>query len=225
MTTINDARANMASLALDAVGAHAPLSLSAATQPRGTDYLDLIAPGETPAMAAQMAKMSGCGLVVRGLWRKFGFQDPELCGRYVVGAAVELIAKLARQATAGVAPPCPAHTAATLRAAGVQLDHNDPAWVPDVFDPHAWDGDVFLLEGPEHVATVVGVVCPEAPTTLELLVDSVDGGQVGSFGQFIARRRRELVQRSGGLVPTLDGRPVVGWFSFEALFNAYCPPS
>jgi hypothetical protein len=40
--------------------------------PRYEEYLDIIAPGETPERQREMAEMSGCALVVAGIWRAVG---------------------------------------------------------------------------------------------------------------------------------------------------------
>lgn len=42
-----------------------------ASEPTRAAYLDLIAPGETPTRAAEMALMSGCALVARAVLRAF----------------------------------------------------------------------------------------------------------------------------------------------------------
>lgn len=74
-------------------------------------------------------------------------------------------------------------------------------------------GDVVEVDGPMHVLTVVGV---ERPAGGNPVIVSVDGGQVGGGGlQAITLRRREWFL--GGGVPSLDGRPVVGWLDVSKL--------
>ena len=107
----------MVCLALGYVGTTAP----------AIEYLDLIAPGETDARRAEMAKMSGCALVVRGLWRLAGVGHPRLDRPYVTGKAVEDVVSIAREADA-------------LRA----------VLVPE-------PGDVVHVVGSEHVYVAVAV--------------------------------------------------------------------
>ena len=94
-----------------------------------------------------MANMSGCALVVRGLWRLAGFDDARLRAPYHVGSAVELLMAMAREAGALV----------TLEAGA------EPT-----------PGDVFLLTTPqEHVATFQRAI--DLPSGRWWC--SVDGGQ------------------------------------------------
>ena len=55
--------------------------------PWRSQYLDLIAPGEAPARAAEMATMSGCALVLRGILRRF-IVHPLLEAPYRTGRAM-----------------------------------------------------------------------------------------------------------------------------------------
>lgn len=69
-------------------------------------YLTLIGPLETPARRAQMAQMSGCELVMRGILRRF-IRHPVLEARYVTGhsgADLLVIGRDARGAPAWRAP-------------------------------------------------------------------------------------------------------------------------
>lgn len=60
-------------------------------------YLELIAPGEMPERQAEMARMSGCALVVAGIWRRMGIRHPLLDAPYETGAAVSRLWKIARE--------------------------------------------------------------------------------------------------------------------------------
>ncbi|MGK3961333.1 hypothetical protein WMF01_12200 [Sorangium sp. So ce1667] len=51
-------------------------------------YIDLIAPGESPRMRAWMADMSGCALVAAGVWRAVGVRHRLLEPPYKVQTAV-----------------------------------------------------------------------------------------------------------------------------------------
>jgi hypothetical protein len=62
-------------------------------------YLALIAPGETPARAAEMAKMSGCALTMRGVLRQF-ISHPILEAPYVDQHAMSDLLAIATQAGA-----------------------------------------------------------------------------------------------------------------------------
>lgn len=55
--------------------------------PFRAEYLDLIAPGETPQRAAEMATMSGCALTMRGVLRRF-IVHPVLEAPYRTGNAM-----------------------------------------------------------------------------------------------------------------------------------------
>ena len=52
-------------------------------------YLEIIAAGETPARAAELARMSGCALVLRG-WLQLVLAQPPACllAPYVTGRAL-----------------------------------------------------------------------------------------------------------------------------------------
>lgn len=62
-------------------------------------YLDLIAPGETPARAAEMATNSGCGLVMRAVLRNF-IDHPILRASYRSQHALSDLVEIASQAGA-----------------------------------------------------------------------------------------------------------------------------
>lgn len=69
-------------------------------------YLALIAPGETPQRAADMATASGCALVCRGILRRF-IVHPILEQPYVTGHAMSDLTKIAFEAHAIVPPWAP----------------------------------------------------------------------------------------------------------------------
>ena len=93
------------------------------------DYLELIASGETLARASQMSAESGCGLVIRGLWRAYGCVDKRLEPPYRDGRVISDLVAMAREAG---------------------------AWRMGGLDQLA-AGDMVLLGGREHVLTVVYV--------------------------------------------------------------------
>lgn len=63
-------------------------------------YLEFIAPGETPQRQAEMARMSGCALVVAGIWRRIGVRHPLLDAPYVDETAVSRLWEIALRAGA-----------------------------------------------------------------------------------------------------------------------------
>jgi hypothetical protein len=63
-------------------------------------YLDLIAHGESDVRAAQMALMSDCGLVARGILQELGVQHVRLYAPYVTGHAMSDLVAVARDAGA-----------------------------------------------------------------------------------------------------------------------------
>jgi hypothetical protein len=68
--------------------------------PWRSQYLNLIAPGETPQRAADMAdKMSGCALTMRGVLRRF-IAHPLLTAPYVTGHAMSDLLAIGREAHA-----------------------------------------------------------------------------------------------------------------------------
>lgn len=115
-------RAKMAGLARHVVG----LSAGGSTR---AEFLDLVGPGETDAVAADLATLSTCGLVVRGLWHRFGMDDPRLVAPYVPGSVIANIQSMAKEAD---------------------------GWSDGWSDPPA-AGDVIYMSAPDHVGTVVHV--------------------------------------------------------------------
>jgi hypothetical protein len=87
----------------------------------------LVAPGEPPSVAASMAKMSTCGLFVRGLLAQLGAADARLVAPYRVGQVNSDIAAMAHEANA-------------IRL----LDEAEP-------------GDIVMILGPEHVFVVESI--------------------------------------------------------------------
>lgn len=95
-------------------------------------YLDLIAPNAVDRAnertCRDLASMSGCALVVRGLWVRGGIRAPKLIAPYKVGRAVADVVAVATEAGALRAPVEP------LRP-----------------------GCVVVVGGPEHVLTVTSI--------------------------------------------------------------------
>jgi hypothetical protein len=139
------ARARMKSLALAAVG------LGAANP---APYLALIGPDESAAMRASMLTMSGCGLVVRGLWREFGMRDPRLFPPYELASVMTTIESMATEAGAWSAG------AAGLSSLDV--------------------GDVVYVSQPDHVGTIVSIARPGDGS---VHVTTVDGGSLDANGK------------------------------------------
>jgi hypothetical protein len=181
-------RETMAAAALEVVGLGA--ARHGGDQPIGALYRALIADGESDRAAADMMKMSGCGLVVRGLWRRCGLVDPRLEAPYVVGSVIATIEDMAREAGAW-------RSAANI--------------VASVYQPQ--EGDVFMLDAPVHVATLSRIVPSEA-LYIESKWFSVDGGQRDAGGaEFITTRVREYRSTAR----TLDGHALLGVVDLEAL--------
>ena len=65
-------------------------------------YIELIAPGEQPAMQAEMATMSGCALVVAGIWRQLGVTSNDLDPPYRIGSAISRLIRIADKVGAWV---------------------------------------------------------------------------------------------------------------------------
>jgi hypothetical protein len=114
-------------------------------------YVEVIAPGEPDAKAKEMATMSGCGLMVAGIWREAGVNATLLDPPYKVGSGVSRLIQIARATK---------------------------AWVPFKKGARPQPGDMVLVGdngagGVEHVYTIVAV--NDGPEGLE--IESVDGGQ------------------------------------------------
>jgi hypothetical protein len=101
-------------------------------------YLELLGPGESEAMKAAMLTMSGCGLTVRGLWRRFGLRDPRLEAPYEPASVMSTIQSMANEAG---------------------------AWTAGLGTIEV--GDVLYVSEPDHVGTVVDISgSPEAGYSL-----------------------------------------------------------
>jgi len=104
-------------------------------------YLDTIAPGETPARAAEMACMSGCALIARAVLRAF-CDHPLLAAPYVTGRAVADVAAIARDAGA-LHPPGRALEPGDVVIVGGGADGGGPehVWLALCLrGDGAWDG-------------------------------------------------------------------------------------
>lgn len=131
-------------------------------------YLGLIGPHETEAMRHSMSTMSGCGLIIRGMWRELGLDEDRLFGPYKIGQAITDLIRIARENDA-------------LRRKG-EL-------------PCA--GDVVLVGGPpgcggtEHVFTVIDAPpCFDERGKARLV--SVDGGQKDELGRQTIKRKERV---------------------------------
>lgn len=110
-------------------------------------YMSIVGPAESPSTQAYMADhMSGCGLTVAGVWRASGLHDPSLNAPYKVDQA---IARL------------------------VAIAHQHYAWVPYAEGAAPSPGDAVVLEGPDHIFTVVSIQASGHGYALS----SVDGGE------------------------------------------------
>ncbi len=114
-------------------------------------YVELIAPGETAGKQEEMVKMSGCALVVAGIWRGIGVNAPSLQRPYIIGTAVMRLIAIGRAVN---------------------------SWIPFQEGEIPALGDMVLVgdNGPggvEHVYTVVGI----EQSNGKLTIHSVDGGQ------------------------------------------------
>lgn len=172
----------MADLAKGVVG------LSAGGATRGA-FLDLIAAGESAQNADTMSKMSTCGLVVRGLWRRFGMHDPRLEAPYVPASVMTTIQGMAREAG---------------------------GWSPGWARP-AEVGDVVYLSAPDHVGTVVGKTVSASGTTTVTTVDggTTDGAGNQAITSYVRAIDPTGLLLSGPLAG--NGRRVVGVADVEKL--------
>lgn len=161
-------------------------------------YISLVAPGETKGMGAEMAKMSGCALVVAGIWRAAGVKHPKLTTRYKLGDAVTRLLNIA---------------------------YESKAWVHYQKEAIPGPGDMVLVGnnasgGTEHVYTVLNVTRLEENSEdgFQYEIDSVDGGQKDASGYQcieIVRRRWEgnKDQRDGSTTTRL----IQGWIDCTKL--------
>jgi hypothetical protein len=163
-------------------------------------YLELVAPGETERRAAEMALMSGCELVCRGIWRRF-IVHPLLESIYVDQHAGSDLLAIARQAGAA--------TSGLIRwpePGDVVIVGGSPAlggW------EHAWTSLSIAVSPYEH-----------APDDAVETHQGLDGGQHdGADKQVIHLRQHEL---HGGWDSTATYRRKVQWvLDVEAIIRAF----
>lgn len=172
------------------------------------DYRALIADGESPAMADSMQDMSGCALVLRGIFRLAGVTDPRVLAPYKIGEAVADVVGLCRDAGASM------HGASTPPPANGDHELVYPADLPRRLFAA---GNVLYLSGPEHMCLVLEAT----PTGFgpSWHVTTIDGGQRDEAGrETVAKRTRTWTPTKLG-IGALDGRPLkdafdadlVGW--------------
>lgn len=144
-------------------------------------YLELVAPGESESRAAEMATMSGCALVCRGIWRAF-IAHPILEAPYITGRAMADLVTIAREAGAL---------------------HPWPSRIPEA-------GDVIIVGGgadgggPEHAWLALTVDVDEDAASLA--ASGIDGGQRDAAG-FQVVKEREHVMGQGRDRAHDDGAP------------------
>lgn len=154
------------------------------------EYLALIGPGETDATRSAMLTMSGCGLTVRGLWRRFGMVDPRLEPPYEPASVMTTIQGMAKEADA-------------WHAGGSGL-------------PELGVGDVVYVSQPDHVGTIVRV--DERDGGVD--VTTVDGGSKDAAGlqKIVTFDRSFGLDGSVTAGPMAgQGRQVVGTVSLPAM--------
>ncbi len=169
-----------------------------------TAYLELIAPGETPSVQSQMATMSGCGLVVAGIWRAMGFSHEEIDPTYKIGKAIS-----------------------RLMSVALQLG----CWKGYASGRLPGPGDMVLVGGAaggvEHVYTVLTCTV-DADGAIRLT--SVDGGQRDAANQQVILAKQRI-WKSGRDYPTSAsdpggntsaGRGINGWIEITGLAD-YLP--
>lgn len=167
----------------------------------GDGYSLLISDGETARAARDMAKMSGCALTVRGIWRLAGLTDPRLLPPYEVGMAPRDILEMAHEAEA-IAPPF--------------------SILEDGAPPHAGgaapkEGDALYFHGPagEHFATFMAETSDVATGVVSWI--TVDGGERDAWhGETIQRKTRRL-HHDAGKGWMLDDLLVVGVVDVDKL--------
>jgi len=191
---MNDIRAQILAAAPTVVG----LDADRADPDRRQRYLDLIAPGETPIVAADLATRAGCGLVVAGLWRAAGVEDPQLDAPYRIGSALTRLKSIADSVG---------------------------AWIPFAAGSFPDPGDMVLVRDTgavdvEHVFTVTAITVDEQGAAQ---IQSVDGGQrdAKGFETILA-----LSRSWRGSIDTVTGhasRLIVGWIDTSLLPSSSAP--
>lgn len=175
-------RTDMRDLALSVVG------LGAADP---GPYLDLIGPNDSEAMRSAMLTMSGCGLTVRGLWRRFGMSDPRLEAPYEPASVMTTIQGMAKEAG---------------------------AWNPGGSGiPELAIGDVVYVSQPDHVGTIVAV---ERSGDAAVKVTTVDGGSLDAAGRQVIVKWDRAFGYDGSVTAgpmAGGGRAVVGTVNLEKM--------
>lgn len=179
-------RERVAEVALAQVG----LSADPSTGTRES-YVQLVAPGESAQMVAAMLTMSGCGLVVAGIWRKVGLEHELLSPPYKIGHAIVRLITVAKQSGAW-----------KVYAKGDFPSIGDMVLV----------GDGSPSGGIEHVYTVVET------DSLNRTLITVDGGQktVKGFQTVLKKQRTWATGRDvvfNGTDPgsrAVGGRKIIG---------------
>ncbi len=151
--------------------------LSAAGPTRAA-YLDLIAPGETPARAAEMACNSGCELTCMAILRHF-IDHPRLKGPYPAGQAGVILWTIG-------------HEAGAIRPHGEDPEPGDMLIVGG-----GEDGG-----GTEHAFTCVDVC--RAGYSGVLLVTGIDGGQRSAAPGTDGRGAQCILERAHDIVDGFD---------------------
>jgi len=178
-------RAKMRRLAENAIGLGAAPEVQA-------DYLELVGSGESDAMRSAMLTMSGCGLVVRGLWRRFGMSDPRLEPPYVPGSVITNLLAMAQEAG---------------------------GWTEGL-DPDLDVGDVVYVSEPDHVGTIVRVDRTDAGVAVTTVDGgSQDGGGRQKIVSWDRTFSLDGTITGGPLVG--NGRVVRGCMSLPALASRF----
>lgn len=155
------------------------------------EYLDLLASDvESSATRNDMASMSSCALVVRGIWRKLGCDHQILKNKYRIGRAMSDVVEIARSFDAWHSP--------------------SDDYVADI-------GDVVIVGKPssEHVYTIVEISGDDNNE-----YTSVDGGQgPGGKSIDLCYRKWELVNGILTDINNFNSkRPIIGIVDVMKLF-------
>jgi hypothetical protein len=160
-------------------------------------YRDYVAPFEAHVRAVAMMQMSGCALLVRGLWRHVGIRHPILMEPYRDQRAVSDL---------------------------VEIAEDSYAMVPvNRVLPTISDGDAVIVGGPEyggewHVWTVLDTTARDYPERGTHLIRGLDGGQKDAQGlQKIEIKTHEITGS-----PPIDGGRRVRWvIDFDAVWRKW----
>lgn len=159
-------------------------------QDKQQQYMDLVAPGEVPARQQEMAKMSGCALVIAGIWRGAGVEHPILSSPYIDRTAVSRLSIIGKDAWVTYMP-------------GRFPQPGDAVRVGDNTPQH----------GIEHMYIVTEIAGGNAP-----ILHSIDGGQRDEEEHFqtIEEKQRAWMHGrdhvTGGTDPGAGSRAIMGWF-------------